>query len=192
MIIGVMLILNLTGTVVGSNQSHVLINSNKDSLENTIVDGFNVGGIIAALSISIITLRKGMKEGKQIQEFQAKSVEAQNELVETQDRLSKFQRLIEVCDMNNTFKQREARKNIYNACSGTVDLDAANKPAVFEVAEKRGRFERSVSNIDWSTQDIPELAGKPDKDLENMLRDRPGIVTYIEDSHTNSDGEGTY
>lgn len=75
-----------------------------------------------------------------------------------------------------------------------VDVETANKPAVFEVAEKRRTFERSVGNNNWPADDIPKLArGREDKDLENMLRDRPGIITYLNDDDIqDQDGDGGY
>jgi len=61
-----------------------------------------------------------------------------------------------------------------------VDVESANKPAQFvAVGPRRRTFQRDPDN---EPQEIPFLAGKPDTDLENMLWDRPGIVTYIEDS----------
>ncbi len=154
MFTGVMLILNIAGTIVGSNQTHLIINTNNTDSLQTAVDIFTVIGIIAAILFSLYTLNKGNKDGKQIQEFQSKSIKAQIDLVETQERLSKFQRLIEVYDMNNTFKQREARKNIYTAYR----------------TYRKIHYKDGI-NVDGKIYDPKNLVQYKDKKFEDVFRD---------------------
>lgn len=64
-----------------------------------------------------------------------------------------------------------------------IDVETANKPAQF-IGVNSGRssrkYNRSGPMIDQ--QEIPELAGKPDTDLENMVRDG-AIIVSIEDEN---------
>ena len=55
----------------------------------------------------------------------------------------------------------------------------------YEVLESRRRIKKDKNNAFEPTEDpIPKLAGKPDTDLEAMLKDRPGIITALVDSDT--------
>lgn len=73
-----------------------------------------------------------------------------------------------------------------------VDVESANRPAAFEIGSERRSYQKNKNNDVFQVEDYPLCPdGRPDKDLEAMLRDRPGIVTYIEDSNIDEQ-EGEY
>ena len=80
---------------------------------------------------------------------------------------------------------------------GSVNPDDLLKPRHFQVIRTRRttpskRPRSTANNRTYNTNQqftptedpIPKLAGKPDTDLEAMLKDRPGIITALVDSDT--------
>lgn len=63
----------------------------------------------------------------------------------------------------------------------------------YEVVESRRRIKKGKNNPFEPTEDpIPKLAGKPDTDLEAMLKDRGGTITFIKDTGEDEDEEDSY
>jgi hypothetical protein len=97
------LVANISGTIVQSNQTHLIINSGND-LVTTAGNIATVVGVGIALAVSIITLWKGNKDSTELRRVQDETI-----------RQSKFQRLADVYKLTNSPKLREARKNIFHA-----------------------------------------------------------------------------
>lgn len=70
-----------------------------------------------------------------------------------------------------------------------VDVESAKKPSEFIVVEKRRKVRTSSNRYEEEPFKVPELAGRPDTELENLLRDRPGIVTALVDSDIDEEQE---
>lgn len=61
----------------------------------------------------------------------------------------------------------------------------------YEVVESR--IKKDKNNAFEPTEDhIPKLAGKPDTDLEAMLKDRGGTITFIQDTGEDEEEEDSY
>lgn len=119
MIPAAQLIINISGTIAGSNQTHLVINTSNDwSLVNivTIVVGIiSAAGIIGALIISRRTLKKGIEESQDLKQFQQESITRQKELVEIQETKSNHERLMAIYTLTNNPSHRDARRHIYKA-----------------------------------------------------------------------------
>jgi len=64
------------------------------------------------------------------------------------------------------------------------------KTAVFEsVVSRRRSIKRATNSFEPTEDPIPLLAGKPDTELEALLKDRGGSITYIEDSNSDIEEE---
>jgi len=97
------LVANISGTIVQSNQTHLIVNSGND-LVTTAGNIATVVGVVIALAVSIITLWKGNRDSNELRRVQEETIQQ-----------SKFQRLADVYKLTNNRKLREARKNIFNA-----------------------------------------------------------------------------
>jgi hypothetical protein len=95
-----LLVANISGTIVQSNQTHLIINSGNDPVTSVIT----ALGIGVAIVVSILTLIKASKDSNELRKVQEETI-----------RQSKFQRLADVYKLTNTPELREARKNIFNA-----------------------------------------------------------------------------
>jgi len=62
-----------------------------------------------------------------------------------------------------------------------INVEEANKPTRFVGLDSRRGFQMNVDS--YQPDEIPNLGNKPDKELESLLKDRPGIVTYIIDGN---------
>jgi len=107
-----LLIANISGSIVQSNQTHLIVNSgNEWSLFNlvTIVFGIvSAAGIIGALCLSIVSTRNGIRQHRELLDLQKQSFLDQKQF-------SDYERLIEVYQVFNNDQEREARKHIYRA-----------------------------------------------------------------------------
>lgn len=88
------LIINISGTIAGSNQTHLIINTSNDWSPGNIVTIFV--GIISAIGIGI-------------------ALYLSHRGVSIQETTSKQERLIEIYKLTNNPDHREARANVYKA-----------------------------------------------------------------------------
>jgi hypothetical protein len=69
----------------------------------------------------------------------------------------------------------------YEPKATTVENPFQSGTQVSTVSKKRGGKRKQKGRDIANDQDVPPLAGKPDRELESMLKDRSGIINYIND-----------